>query len=362
MHKIGRAWVGRLAKALNVGADCVVLDPPFVSEDSLDSKGFWLRPVARRPEERVRLLRKQAFTGLVELLTGVVRWDPQLVMGYGQGAFIVALASMPLVLESACRARIVTPEDMRSFRKAWSRVKALVAVNPCVMPSGSCVEMVKQAIPELVKLQPTGIYREVLYSDMQVHKEFILELGALVASPCETNRFRDAMLKAALLAPNPVYFEDESGGVGLCCVCAKKGVLGRCLKCGCTTPVQPQNFREGLSLAPGAPGKSTKNQPPGPTKWKWGRLAGVCTKHQRLEWTRERMLKYPSRCRESSPMKRPGTPATKTWKIGIAGPRQPAWPARAPPAWSSDLSRIPSSTRRMSSSKIRIPRRATKSP
>ena len=103
------------------------------------------------------------------------------MMGDGQGAFIVAIASMPLSLESACKACVVTPDEMRSFRKAWSWVKPLVAVNPCVMPSGSCVSMVKQALPELVKLQPPGVYREVLYSIIARHKDFILEMGALVA-------------------------------------------------------------------------------------------------------------------------------------------------------------------------------------
>ena len=94
-----------------------------------DSTGYWLRPVARKPEERVRLLRKHIFTGLVALLAGVVRWGPHLIMGYGQGAVLVALAAMPLVLESACRAKVVTPDEMRAFRHSWSRVKALVAVN-----------------------------------------------------------------------------------------------------------------------------------------------------------------------------------------------------------------------------------------
>ena len=62
--------------------------------------------------------------------------------------------------------------------------------------------------------------------------QFIRELGALVAAPAETNVFRTTMLRDALFTPSPVYIEDEGAGKGLCCVRAKKGVLGRCLKCG----------------------------------------------------------------------------------------------------------------------------------
>ena len=95
VNRVGQAWVGRLAKEMEIGADCVVLDPPFLSEESLDTKGYWLRPVACRPAERVRILKKHPFTVLVTLLTGVVRWGAQLVMGYSQGASIVALRPCP---------------------------------------------------------------------------------------------------------------------------------------------------------------------------------------------------------------------------------------------------------------------------
>ena len=113
---------------------------------------------------------------------------------------MVALAAMPFVLESACRARVVTPDEMEAFRQSWSRVKALVAVNPCIMAMNSNIEMVKQALPELVKLQPTGVYREVLNSGEKIHHDFIQELGALVAAPVEANRFKTERLRNALLS------------------------------------------------------------------------------------------------------------------------------------------------------------------
>jgi hypothetical protein len=89
------AWGERLAAEIEVGLHCTLLEPPFASEADLNCKGYWLRPVARKPEGRVRLLRKQVFTGLVALLSGVARWSPDIVMGYGQGGLVVGLAAVP---------------------------------------------------------------------------------------------------------------------------------------------------------------------------------------------------------------------------------------------------------------------------
>ena len=218
VNNVGESWVKRLASHLEVGAGCTVLDPPVLSEDSLDSKGYWMRPVARKPEDRVRILRKHIFTGLVTLLNGVVRWGPHVVMGYGQGGLIVALASMPLVLESACRARVVTPDEMRNYRVSWARVKALVAVNPCLTALQNDIQLVRQAIPELSKQQPTGVYREVLLSAKRTEAQFA-KLAAIVAAPVNNEKFETELLRQALSRPTPVYVEDETHGVGGCCVC-----------------------------------------------------------------------------------------------------------------------------------------------
>ena len=91
--------------------------------------------------------------------------------------------------------------------------------------------MVKQALPELVKLQPTWVYPEASYSHRQVHVEFIRALEGLVAAPSE-DRFQTVMLQDAHAAPSPVLVEDDREGVGIRCACGKKGVLGRCAQCG----------------------------------------------------------------------------------------------------------------------------------
>ena len=91
----------------------------------------------------------------------------------GGVGLVVGLAAVPLVLESACRARIVTPEEMRTFREGWSRVRALVAINPQIMPQGSSLEMVTQALPELLKVQPSGVYREVVVTKLCINRAFV---------------------------------------------------------------------------------------------------------------------------------------------------------------------------------------------
>ena len=65
-----------------------------------------------------------------------------------------------------------------------------------------------------------------------------------MAAPAE-GKLRKEELRRALAVPIPVYVEDSEVGPGLCCACGKKGVLGRCLRCGllmhysCIAPILP---------------------------------------------------------------------------------------------------------------------------
>ena len=153
------------------------------------------------------MLRKQAFTSLVALLSGVSRWRPDVVMGSGQGALIVGLAGVPLVLEAACRARIVTLAEMKEFRIAWGRIKALIVVNPMIVPQGAGpdgsggrwgLQTLTAALPELLKTQPTGIYREVVLTKKCIQRGFVREFGDLIAAPPENERFRTQALRKAM--------------------------------------------------------------------------------------------------------------------------------------------------------------------
>ena len=115
---------------------------------------------------------------------------------------------------------------MRTFRERWSRVRAWVAINPQVMPQGSSLEMVTQALPEMLKVQPSGVYREVIVTKQCVNRAFVRDFGGLIAEPSESERFRSVALRKALEYRPPIFVEDGEIGIGLCCVCGKKNALG----------------------------------------------------------------------------------------------------------------------------------------
>ena len=122
-------------------------DPGFDREGDIDGQAFWMRPVAHKPEDRRKLLRKQLFSSLILALGYVVRFQARIILGVGQGAVIAGLLSLPLVSEAACRARIVTSEEMRAFRQAWSQVSGILIVDPVLMPSRSENLELRQALP-----------------------------------------------------------------------------------------------------------------------------------------------------------------------------------------------------------------------
>ena len=99
-------------------------------------KGIWVRPVAKQEEARIKLLRKHILIALIALLDAVAQHGPAIVVGLGQGGLIAALASMPLLLEQACRYRVVGMEEMASYRVSWSKVLAHISINPEKCPRG----------------------------------------------------------------------------------------------------------------------------------------------------------------------------------------------------------------------------------
>ena len=87
-----------------------------------------------------------------------------MIVGYGQGGLIALLCTKPLVLELACRARIVSAPEMVAIRRTWPGVVLVAGINPQATKQGLNFEPVLQAIPELVLPQPQGILRWVLES------------------------------------------------------------------------------------------------------------------------------------------------------------------------------------------------------
>ena len=150
----------------------------------MEGRAFWLRPVAPKPEGRKKLFRKQVFASLVAAMGVVIRHRPRFILGIGQGGLISALLAMPLVVEAACRARIVTSDEMRAMRQSWAGVVACLAVDPVALPARSDVAELRTAVPELLMTQPRGVLRSVWFSGKDVYHrhEFARELAADVGT------------------------------------------------------------------------------------------------------------------------------------------------------------------------------------
>ena len=145
------------------------------------------------------------------------------------------------------------PDEMSRYRVTWSKIVGLIAVDPEVAKQRSDLEMLKKALPEVTKVQPRGLYREVIVTASCHEPRFARDVGGLVAAPTEQElgrvgrqrRIRMDALRRALCVPPPAYVEDSEVGPGLCCACGKAGVLGRCTRCGllmhysCVAPILP---------------------------------------------------------------------------------------------------------------------------
>lgn len=97
-----------------------------------------------------KILRKQGWGG------------GEIMIGCGQGGFVVALTSLPTVLQAPCQWRVVALEEVKAFRLSLVRVRALLVIDPLVMPTNSSMESVMRSFPEAAKLHPVGLYRELL--------------------------------------------------------------------------------------------------------------------------------------------------------------------------------------------------------
>ena len=142
-------WRDKMEKALNVRLRMVIGDPPFDIPEDIDGLGYWVKPVAGKEDARRKILRKQIMTSLVLVLGYVVRHRPRILIGVEQGGLIAALCGQPLLLETACRLRIVTTAEMKNIREAWAGVAAIVSCNPLFLPQRSFMDEIHAAVPEL---------------------------------------------------------------------------------------------------------------------------------------------------------------------------------------------------------------------
>ena len=214
-------------------------DGEYTEEDSADPCSYWFRTIGHTPDQRRKSLRKQLFASLVNVLCNVARYHPQVIYGDQQGGLVSSLCSRPLVLEVACRTRVVTTDQMVSFRRTWSNMIGLIANRPTVMPQRSQMDEVLAAVPELAFGQPVGLLRSIFIDADEppryLHKAFAKELGiALGTMPTGREELlaKGKDYQLLLSIPLAVYFEDDPSAAGACAVCGKRGAFARCAACG----------------------------------------------------------------------------------------------------------------------------------
>ena len=125
-------------------------------------------------------------------------------------------------------------------------VRGVVAICPSIMPQRTEIVTLHQALPEIMRPQPSTMPREVMTTKKYQHKAFATEFAAQLAAPvrCENDTEDWGRLSLALAAKPAVVIESGDGS-GTCCACCKNGALGRCSRCGllmhygCVQPILP---------------------------------------------------------------------------------------------------------------------------
>ena len=214
-----RSWQNKLEDMLGKKIKFVVADFPYELESGAGCKGYWTKPTYPTAEGRRKLLRKQLNCSMVMMLTEVIRHQPQLIVGLGQGGLVAALGSLPLAMEAACRARVLTDQQMCTIRKSWSKVTGIISVDPMIMPLNTSHASLLEAMPEISWLQPRGIFRAMFSEENNYSKrDFCAELAANMGTICRPMRelaYISGELLADMARPTPlVPYATNAGCLG----------------------------------------------------------------------------------------------------------------------------------------------------
>ena len=66
------------------------------------------------------------FASIVGVLADVSTHQPQIITGVGQGGLVALMCTRPLLVEAACRARVITASEMYRIRSAWCAVVSII--------------------------------------------------------------------------------------------------------------------------------------------------------------------------------------------------------------------------------------------
>ena len=127
--------------------------------------------------------------------------------------------------------------QMRTFRQAWPGVAAVLAIDPVVLPISNVhkqlpFEMVKEAFPSITWDQPRGKRTAMLVTPRYLTRQFADLFSFYIGCSAKETLPTKEFVTEALQQP-PLTFESSeaaqrSDDQGICCVCYKKGCLGRC--------------------------------------------------------------------------------------------------------------------------------------
>ena len=121
---------------------------PF--EDLLGHRSHYDGNKAGLKEARLILeTKKDTLTSIVTLARAVLRHQPDIVIGEGQGGIIVLGYSKALQLEVALQARNVQRDECQGVAESWGRVKACIMLRPRLSKSKVGQELLNKSNPEM---------------------------------------------------------------------------------------------------------------------------------------------------------------------------------------------------------------------
>ena len=107
-------------------------------------------------------------------------------------------------------------------------------MDPVILPSSNNMQsvsigMLRSAFPAMEWNQPRTNRRAMVVTSKYMTINFAVEFGGYISCNAEKGVMLDEEFFEEAKAPPPLYFlTDERYFQGVCCVCYKKGVLGRC--------------------------------------------------------------------------------------------------------------------------------------
>ena len=177
-------------------------------------------------ERQVKRLRVDLLTACAKALRAMGSYLPDFAVGVGQGAVVLGLLRLPLVVEVTLQARNLQRKEIREVVSGWSGVKSIWRVNPRLWRTQAGGDLLKAACPEVSRVfpeEPTKGFGVVTRSPKEESSRQvcdILGLGVL-------KDISEAPLMNLAVEPGRDVWEHDGR-----CSCGKRAyVFGRCTTC-----------------------------------------------------------------------------------------------------------------------------------